>query len=83
MEKTNKDVMQESAQVLAGKIDIPDGPNVAPSPQEHLAAQGIVKPPLHAGDVQPGDNADSIDKQHPSGGAAGPDSAIPKGQERR
>lgn len=40
MEKTNKTVMQESAKVLSEKIDIPDGPNVAPSPFEHLAAQG-------------------------------------------
>ena len=53
MEKTNRDVMQESAQVLAEKTNIPDGPNVAPSPKEHLAAQGIVKPPLHAGEIQP------------------------------
>lgn len=46
--RDNKDVMEQSAEVLAQNIDIPDGPNVAPSPQEHLAAQGIVPPAVHS-----------------------------------
>ena len=48
MAMTNKDVMEQSAQVLAEKTELPDGPNVAPSPREHLAAQGIVQPAVHA-----------------------------------
>ena len=35
-------VVRESQKVLGEKIQIPDGPNVAPSPLEHLAAQGVV-----------------------------------------
>jgi hypothetical protein len=35
-------VVRESQKVLEEKIQIPDGPNVAPSPLEHLAAQGVV-----------------------------------------
>lgn len=62
MQTTNKDVMQESAQIVAQKTDIPDGPNVGPSPQEHLAAKGIVKPPLHAQDVAPAESADGTDE---------------------
>lgn len=53
MDTTNKDVMQESAQVLGEQADIPDGPNVGPSPQEHLAAKGIAQPPLPAADATP------------------------------
>lgn len=34
--------VRESQKVLEEKIQIPDGPNVAPSPLEHLAAQGVV-----------------------------------------
>ena len=35
-------VVRESEKLLAHQASIPDGPNVAPSPLEHLAAQGQV-----------------------------------------
>ena len=69
MATTNKDVMEESAQVLADKITIPDGPNVAPSPGEHLAAQGIVQPPARAGH-SPG-ASDAADDPAGGGGLPG------------
>ena len=43
-------VVRESEKVLAEKTSIPDGPNVAPSPLEHLAAQGVVSTPANASD---------------------------------
>lgn len=70
--ETNKDVMRKSAQVLAEKTTIPDGPNVAPSPLEHLAAQGVVAPAQHAlarsqgeGSGQNAGPADSEKPAHP------------------
>lgn len=72
--ETNKDVMRKSAQVLAEKTTIPDGPNVAPSPLEHLAAQGVVAPAQHASAHSQGANsgqhaspADSEKPAHPDG----------------
>lgn len=41
-------VVRESEKVLAEKTSIPDGPNVAPSPLEHLAAQGVIPTPANA-----------------------------------
>ena len=38
-------VVRESEKLLAHQASIPDGPNVAPSPLEHLAAQGQVTGP--------------------------------------
>lgn len=73
MEIATKDVIQESAQVVSEKTDIPDGPNVAPSPQEHLAAQGIVQAPLHAGEVRPAELPGSL-----HGVAADPEAGVPK-----
>lgn len=35
-------VVRESAKVLDRTTDLPDGPNVGPSPLEHLAAQGAL-----------------------------------------
>lgn len=83
MEKPNKDVIQESAQVLTEKTDIPDGPNVGPSPMEHLAAQGIVQPPLHAGDLPRGDNAYGSGNVEEVDEATEPDDAIRKAQAER
>ena len=37
--------VRESQKVLEEKTQIPDGPNVAPSPLEHLAAQGVLPEP--------------------------------------
>ena len=38
---TNQDAVRDSEKLLeANTASIPDGPNVAPSPVEHLAAQG-------------------------------------------
>ncbi|MCD2512534.1 hypothetical protein [Comamonas endophytica] len=65
MQTTNKDVMQESARVVDEKSDIPDGPNVGPSPQEHLAAKGIVKPP-----AEPAELPGGADKGSEAGAAA-------------
>ncbi len=36
--------IQESQQLLSDQANIPDGPNVAPSPFEHLAARGNPDP---------------------------------------
>lgn len=69
MEKTDQAAVRESAKVLAETIDIPDGPNVAPSPLEHLAAQGtVVEPPGAEGGNPPiertDDDADAPKSSH-------------------
>ena len=39
---TSSKTIQESQQILDRNATIPSGPNVGPSAQEHLAAQGVL-----------------------------------------
>lgn len=67
MPATDKDV-QPGAQAAG----LPEGPNVGPSPQEHLAAQGSVKPARHAGDAENRESPrDSVPPAGAGAGAAG------------
>lgn len=42
---SGQDAVRASEKLIADATSIPDGPNVAPSPLEHLAAQGKVAAP--------------------------------------
>lgn len=42
MTKSDTNVISESAKILNERASVPDGPNVGPSAQEHLAAQGVL-----------------------------------------
>lgn len=39
---TSRKTIEESQQILDQNTNIPSGPNVGPSAQEHLAAQGVL-----------------------------------------